>query len=58
LWTKVIALALGTLTTAIWVVAAVALALLLYDSPVGCPPTMGCAESSACSTIDTLAWRS
>jgi hypothetical protein len=58
LWTKVIALALGTLTTAIRVVAAVALALLLYDSLLGCPPTMGCAEGSARSTIDPLAWRS
>lgn len=48
-WARVIVLTLGSLLAVAWAVVAVTLSILLYNSPLRCPPTMGCTEHRTCS---------
>jgi hypothetical protein len=49
-WVRVGGLAVGIILLAIWSTAAVVLAFIWYESPLRCPPTMGCAveDTSGC----------
>jgi len=55
-WARVLAFALGSLLAIAWAVVAVTLGILLYDSPLRCPPTVGCTEPTTCSASDGFLW--
>jgi hypothetical protein len=55
-WARVLVLALGCLLAVAWAVVAMTLGILLYNSPLRCPPTVGCTEHTTCSATDGLLW--
>ena len=55
-WARVTVLTLGSLLAVAWAVVAVTLGILLYNSPLRCPPTVGCTEHITCSAGDGFVW--
>jgi len=45
-WVKALALLVGVSLLSIAPILAVAIATVWYESPLGCPPTMGCPDRS------------
>ena len=58
-WAKLMVLALGILIATAWCAMGLALAIVLYDSPLGCPPTTGChaRKASDCSASWLSGWQ-
>ena len=52
---KAVAVAFGIVALTAWVIVGATLAVALYESPLGCPPTMGChtIESTDCDSLFT-----
>jgi hypothetical protein len=55
-WARAAVLALGSLLAVAWAVVAMTLGILLYNSPLRCPPTVGCTEHTTCSASDGFLW--
>jgi hypothetical protein len=55
---KAATVVLGILIAMAWCIVAVALGIVLYESPMGCPPTTGCEglKTTHCSASGSFGW--
>ena len=55
-WQRRLLMVVAVLVCSAWVGIGCVVLLVLFDSPLGCPPTMGCPEPTTwnCSPLNTL----
>ncbi len=55
-WQRRLLIVVAVLVCSAWIGIGSILLVVLFDSPLGCPPTMGCAERTAsdCSSWNTF----